>query len=421
MEFLQAFDELFQLYYLDNNKLVRWKTLTSSNLLNFKIEYNYIETDLLTLETANFDVFNEIYQMAQTNTIIIERLYNTRDEINESGGTLADSIYNNIFYVNKLTLTDSVNTDDNARTIVAYDWKGFVEDRKLISHNVFYTADTLPVDEETGEVSYPDDFNKIKYSNNFVDQIKEIYNNNIIDPYHLVKGVEPYREANNRKVKGYNDTELIVNGTLTSYNTLQEKKSILEYKTKFYNTSFDNENYNVLRVDNTIYNSGGNYYNSIVYNPQNTHIIDYLLSLDKINDFTIDIDGTEMYNFAYVESDSDDFDYKSSYDVKDRELTSFETFGTSSNDDGDTSSIQSSADELLNSSRELVTRTAEIYFNEKIFMKDIKVGDFVEFYNFDTLLNGRYIIKKITEIFEGKLRTYSIDEMEYLQPIEREE
>lgn len=414
-------EELFRVYLVDRNGQSFYKTLVPSAILNSTITMNHIDANELTLSMADRESFLELYNLSLDNTIVFERLHYSRNEMEEGGGTESDSNYNSVFYATQFTLSEDAEYN-NQYTIFALDWKGFVENRRIMSHNVFYNLADLPVDPDSGDVTYPDDFNKIKYSNNFVTQIKEIYNDNLIDPYYLRKGAEPTRGAVGRSFTGYDDLELIVNGTLTAYNTLQEKKSILEYKQKFYETSFDNFNFNVLRVDNYIYNNGTDYSNSIVYNPQTTHVIDHLQSLDKVDAFTLDIDSTEYINYAFVESDGDDFDSASANGRKQKDPTLFEYIGSSSNDDGDTSSIQSNALENLNANREMITRTAEVFFNAKQYFRDIKVGDIIKFENFPIdLINGRFIIAQLSELMEGKIKTYSIDSMEYLEIETRKE
>lgn len=420
MQRVEENEELFRVYALNNSTQNFVRTIVPRDLLDSTITMQHIEANNLTLNMSDREKFLELYNLSLNYTIVFERLIYSRDEMSENGGTTPESYYNEVFYGVKFTLSEDAEYN-NAYTITAIDWKGFVEDRKIMSHNVFYSPADLPVDPDTGDYIFPDDFNKIKYSNNFVDQIKEIYMDNLINPYTFRKGIEPPRTGTSRKFVGYDDLALIVNGTLTAYNTLQEKKSILEYKTKFYETAFDNFNYNVLRVDNYIYYNGSDYSNSIVYNPQTTHIIDYEQSLDKIDAFTLDIDGTEYLNYAYVESDGDDFDFDAVSGRKTKDPSIFEYYGTSQNNDGDTSSIESNAIENLNASREMVTRTAEVFFNQKEYFRDIKIGDIVKFENFPTdLLNGRFIITQLTELMDGKTKTYSIDSMEFLEETTKE-
>lgn len=411
---IQSNDIVYTVYTW-NNEAIRFAFyLDNSHLNNSKQELEYIDPDKVTIAFKDYDNFLRVANYLDDNTLIFQRMIYKEDELDNS--LTANANYNPIYFVNQQTFAMSVNYDNNF-TMVAYDWKGFIEDKRILTHNVFYTEATLPTDpDDPTKKTYPDDYNKIKmYSMNMDEQLKYFYMNDIINPYAFAKGVEPPRTTV-RQIAHLGINALTINDTMFDYDTLQERKSLLEYKKKYYNTILNNGEYKIARVDCKLLDKGdGTFGIAPVYNPQNTIVIDYKFSLDDVPSFSYDVSNLDYANAIYVESDSDDFDYKTKIQRASRDITTFEYYDTSTNDDGDTTSIQSYANEQFYKHREKITRSVEILFNTKVFLKDIKIGDIIELQNFMDGLNGKYIITKLTEVIEGNSLRYSIDEMEFVK------
>lgn len=416
---LQPNDIVAKLYYLDGGLWTFYGYLENGILENVTMTLNYIAGDELTLKFPDYGIFEQYYKLSLLYTLKVEiMIYNDEEMKNEieSGEDYltSSSLYNNVFFIAKNSVSETYQ-NENSYQLYGMDWKGFIEYRRWLTHNVFYNSGDIPIG-ENGEQQFPDDFNKIKfYGTNMADQLKYFYTNDIIDPYTFAKGYEPSKGAEWRKVKSYLATELIVNDTtLVNYDTLQERKSLGEYKEKYYNTAFDNGEFAVSRVEAKVIPQGTQYGLQVVYNPQQTHVISNIFGTDEVTEASADVDATDYFNNIYIESDKNDFLQVSWQNIKATDMTSFEYGETASEDDGDVTSMENYAKELLNEKAELVTRTAMLYFAEKEYLKEVKIGDKVQLTDFNDLLNGDFIISKLTMVIEGNTVDFSIDEMKQI-------
>lgn len=417
-ENLKPEDLVAKVYYLQGNEFIFHSYLENRDLKSLTMTLNYIASDELELVFPDYETFKEYYSLSFSTTLKIEIMVHSEDDMEAeiAAGTHleSDSLYNNVFFVQKRSISETV-TNENSYTMKAKDWKGFVEERRFLTHNVFYNETDIPVN-ENGELEFPDDFNKIKfYGVNMADQLKYFYANDIIDPYDFAKGYKPKQMAWWRMVKSYLATELIVNDTtLIIYDTLQERKTLAEYKEKYFNTAFDNDEYAVPRVETKVLPSGSGYGVQVVYNPQSVHVISNQFGTDEVTEASSDLDATDYYNNVYIESDKDDFLQTSWQKIADGDMTSFEYHEIATEDDGDISSMENYAKELISEKEELVTRTAVLFFSKKEYLKDIKIGDKISLTDYNDLLNGEFIISKLSMIIEGNTVDFSIDEMKQI-------
>lgn len=397
-----------KVYYLEDDFLVFYKNLELGVLKSVKMSLNYIKGDELTVEFETYSVYKEFFDLSRERDIAIQIMVYDEEELDDE--TTPTSKYNNIFFVSKKSISEKVDGDSTYQ-LFGKDWKGFIEYRRFLTHTVFYEPEEIPV--ENGEKKYPDDFNKIKFGDIFFqDQLRYFYENDIFDPYFLAKGSKPLKTDEHRQIGILLGTELTINeDRFDIYNTLQERKTLGDYKEAYYKTAFDNGNYTVARVDTKLQKVVDGYKIRVAYNPRTNHQISNEFGNDDVSEATYDIDANEYYNSIYVESGKEDFISTHYQKRGTNEITTYEFFETSQEDGGNTTSMSNYAKQLMSEKMKKVTRTAMIYFAKKDYLKDVKIGDIVEMTDFNDLLNGEFIISKLTMVIENNTVDFSIDEM----------
>ncbi len=398
---LNAEEFAFRIYTLDEfqkwqpYELIRFKDITSSSITT-----NYIGANTLELSFKDREKANEYQLLAKDNAILIERLtYFTTDNDEEES-----SEYNLFFFFNGYTLSENYE-NDNVFTFNFLDWKGYIEGKKIVNHNVYY--DTLPTNET-------DDFNKIKYPNtdlsggdvrSFEEIIIDIYQRNIGDmtnsPLKKNKGKSLVDIDDDRKVKSFNGLK-INNRNFPEYRTLQEKKTILDFKSLYYDYAESVQGKDVYNVELKLIGE----YIRIIYNVPRPLTIDNIFSKDIMSFYNLENQKENYINDVLVESQAQDVISVEEKRIQPHDLTTFETLETSANEDGDTTSMSNNGISKLEELKERIITTVEIEFKEYTFFKDIKPGSNIELLNFNDVINGTYQIEEITEIIEDDYITY---------------
>lgn len=396
------------------------KDIFFRDIINSEMKINFFEPNELIVKLKNYELFEELLNIYNESGLVFERVIHKEANYQENK-------FNKIFFINKINFKSSEFNYE----ITGLDWKHF-ESKKIVNHNVFFNNLTLPVDED-GDKYFPEEFNK--YRNNTQNQtnlIKDILKRSILEPFYNVKGNDPreiYTATNgiNLFSKFYWLNDIIVEDYGISndkiYTFLKEKASVTGFKSDIYNF-YGINNFCVHRVESELSNDNL----TLFYKKNNNIIIDNFYNEDKLIDFTFEIDDQNLVNESFSESSSDDFlgaqysnnslqNTNSFQNIKIGRLGTGEPLSVSIAEENNSdwfNFLNSKNEELINSNITKKSYSLEIEFRDKYFLKDFDVCDIIELVNFEEIINGRYLIKSISEIIEDNYITYAIEDMQKL-------
>lgn len=389
---------------------IKFKEIISS-----EINVNFFDTNDLTLQLQFDEDFYNLVQIYENDGLILERLiYESPNFENEE--------YNQFYFINYLKGFHKF--DEQSELILGgYDFKGFVEKKVLILQNRFYAPPDLTVDpDDPTQYIIPYDFNSFVTGEK---NQKQIFDEIIPPAFRFGTGysksapdlgANPYYQYH--WLNGVNVKEYL--NAVQFYDTVLEKISFFDFKEKIYNF-YGLKNFAYHRVETRI-DSGGKI--DIDYNLKRTFVIDNLQTNDKFLNFSYEIDDREIINLSYNESDRNDLTSNNRWiDASTSGLTTF----YKNNKVGRLSNVEIEkfkVDEIENYQSEILINQnieklkefetkrisqIEIEFSNNLYFKDFDVCDFIELINFNELINGSYLVKKINEIIEEDYVSYSMD------------
>ena len=395
-----------------------------SDLINSELNLNYIDVDTATLTFKNREFAEDIVKNEAT--YIFERIIYNENELDFSANK-----FNPIFFLDDFNLVDTFD-NQNSYQFFLIDWKGYVENRVIIEHNVEYNGFLeLPVDPGSGEYYFPDDFNKIKYPNlnHFGDSVNsfeeimiDIYQKNIgylgsdLDglPYFRNKGLPHNYGSDVRRVNGFSGL-IIDNKNFPNYEILSEKKSILDFKKDFFNFSQGQNIEDVYQVFGFLEENTPNEFTLKIryFVPENL-TIDNLNSKDKPVAISFFSNFPEFRNDILIEDSNENFFSVTAVNNESQFINNPEILEKAESDEGNVYPLEKKANEAIEKYRLRLLNTLEIEFQEKIFLKDILTGQKVELLNFDEKINGIYQIRGISEIWsnDDNYVSYTINNQE---------
>lgn len=367
------------------------------------IMWSITELSTCTFKFKTRETYDYYADLLTKHELVFERIM--YDDI----GITTPGNYNPLFFMNYDGIVLSNNPDDNTYQIMGYQWDGFFEDRKIVEHTVFY--DELPIEPDTGQAYEPSDFNKIKYKGQTFKYIMEdTYERNIINPVNRAKGKTPTYTDDLRRIK--------ILGTITwewdsifTYDTIQEKKSIHKLKALYRDYAKSYSNYDMFILNCKI--NGGKV--DLYFSRQRDIAISNLFDHDTPSLFKSVTDATRYFNSVLAESDQIDLDSVEESRLDPKDTTTYEAIIEAGNDDGDTTSMEGLVLSKLSEFDTRTLSTIDILFKNREYYKEFTAGDTITLSDFESRVNGRYLINTIREIIEGDSVTYSLEEIERME------
>lgn len=380
---------LFNVYKVDNDRLNILKELPQikSGNVNLEMTFNHIERDELTISFKNYDdylsiknVYKDILDGDYGADIVLEFLL--FDDKTQNYKPI------NLYYMTGFNEVYNGNSEWEV-SITGTDWKGFIEERRLIPHNVIDTNPDNP------------DFDKIRFTlnENMNDKVlPDLLNEALKNGRDIAKGKRG-AIVGDRKVKILNNMffELKEDSIIPRY--LQDKCYISDFRKQWNDMCFGGLDYayNLDRIKVTTKKNNDKI--DLFYKAQNVHFVDYKNSKSIINKIEITNDKSDYKNNACVYSeDKDSISYTENAFKPDTRIATFDSEITDAGYNPEAPfPLQTLA---TKASQEISTNTNTLSFSADIELSglplvDWEVGDIISFKNFPISINGAFEITSV--------------------------
>lgn len=396
--------------------------LQSKQLISSKITVDYVEKNEIELQLQHLSDFEFLKNIHDNTQLILERMiYNDSELLNQTID--ANTKFNKIFFINEMEFKQvrENGVDEETLILKGYDFK-FLEENKILGHNVFY-YEPLPEEE-------PDDFNKIKHYN---ESVESVFNyhwfNNILEPQILIKGSSPSGGSIidfSRKIKGlYNESTSMpftdtngfvivpkITNPFPTYSTTINKKNLLEFKIYIYdymsnsNNVFDTYQVELMIVDNPIKNIKQF---KVIYMPKKEIVINNRISNEFPSEIAINKNKEDYKNFVLIESNGYNSISARPTQLKNSDITTFESL--ESGESEDFNSLNNTGIGIINDKKIVEQVALQIDLEDFEYFKDIQTGDTLTLEEFNYAINGTFGIIKMSELIENDYIDYAIDEL----------
>lgn len=392
---------LYKVYKIINKNELEFVTyIQAKDGVVSDVAWSIVELSSCTFDFKTRELYDYYSALLTEYELVFERMMYEEGELTIPGN------YNPLFFMNYDGITMSTAEEDNKYRIMGYQWDGFFEDRKIAEHTIFY--DELPIEPDTGQAYEPTDFNMIKYKGKtFREIMEDTYERNILNPVTRAKGITPTGIDPLRRIG--------ILGTITwewdsvfIYNTIQEKKSIHKFKALYRDYAKSYSNYDMFVTNCKINNGKVDLY----FSRQRDISISNLFNHDTPSLYKSVTDATRYYNSVLAESQEIDLDSVEESRLDTKDTTTYETIIEASNEDGDTTSMEGLVLSKLSEFDTKTLSTIDILFKNREYYKEFTAGDTITLTDFESRINGRYLINTIREIIEGDMITYSLEEIE---------
>ena len=370
---------LFNLYKVVDDRLVQVSELPQLKAgdINLEMTFNHIERDEFTIDFKNYNQFNILKNIFNNNDIVLELvLYNKK---------IGDYQPINLYYMTGFNEVYNGNSEWEV-SISGTDWKGFIEERRYILHNVIDKNPDNP------------DFDKVRFT------LHENINSKVFFPLidnalksgkNISKGAEP-KISNDRKINILNNMIFKLKEDITIPNYLQDKCYISDFRKQWCDICFSDINwfYSLDRPKVTTKKNNGMI--DLYYNQQNVHFVNYKNTKDVINKLEIINDKSDYKDSACVYSQEKDaisyqlngIKYENRIAIYDAEITDAPYA------DNNITTLITKAKQEINTNTNTYTFNADIEL-VGLPLVDWTVGDVVSFQNFPVSINGAFEITSI--------------------------
>lgn len=385
---------------LTQHSFIRYGQIKSDSFFNLRSD----STGDCELIINGEELFNELIDVLSNNMAVLEIF------IYDDYENLESNEYNEFYFYKGFSVENDPQKFETTFKIQLTSFASTFFSKTYVEHTKEYDFASIPVDVESGEKIMPDDYNKIVFNNETIENILiRILNDNLFACVNRCKGdihvSEPTRNIKHIILGGVQTTLL---GNLT---TCVEKQSLLNLL-EHYASSFKGRGIN----DRYIF--------KLKYDP-----ILFVLKVYVIINPTINIvNGKVRDNYTFykrevnvstdsvnilVESGSNDNNaLNNSYNPKPYAFKENESLVVGNLEEGETS--LAFEDEALSEagSKEITDNIElDIYFNNLDYFKDINNGQVVNLTGYNNV-NGDYIIKQISCIITQTYLDFAIDDME---------
>lgn len=377
---------LFNVYKVVNDRLVQVSELPQLKAgdINLEMTFNHIERDEFTISFKNYqqfqtikNIYNDIPNEYIGNDIVLELvLYNDK---------IGDYQPINLYYMTRFNEVYNGNSEWEA-TISGTDWKGFIEERRYILHNVVDPNPDNP------------DFDKVRYTLNekinwvFNDRIKSCLKNG----WEITKGRGAV-VSENRKVKILNNINMQLKDDISIPNYLQDKCYIADFRKQWCDICFGfliDWQYNLNRPKVTTKINNGMI--DLYYNQQDVRFVNYQNTKDIINKLEIINDKSDYKNSVCVYSqEKDSVSYQLNGIKQDTRIATYDAeIVDAPHSDGNLKTLITKAQQEINTNTNTYSFNADIEL-AGLPLVDWTVGDVVSFQNFPVSINGAFEITSI--------------------------
>lgn len=382
---------LFNVYKVVNDKLVQVSELPQLNAgdINLEMTFNHIERDEFTIDFKNYNQFN-----------VLKNIFNgINDDPNYVGNDIVLELvlYNekiggyqpiNLYYMTSFNEVYNGNSEWEV-SISGTDWKGFIEERRYVLHNVIDPNPDNP------------DFDKVRFT--LSEKINDVFFALIYDALKTGKNIskgEAPKISNDRKVNILNNMYFKLKEDITIPNYLQDKCYIAEFRKQWCDMCFGDLidwAYTLDRPKVTTKKNNGMI--DLYYNQQGVHFVNYKNTKDVINKLEIINDKIDYKNNACVYSQEKDAISYQLNGIKSKNRIA--TFDAEITEAGYNQDNFIPKETLISKAQQQINTKSNTYkFNADIELAGLPLvdwapGDIVSFKNFPLSINGAFEITSI--------------------------
>lgn len=379
---------LFNIYKVVDDRLVQLSELPQLKAgdINLEITFNHIEQDELKIDFKNYNQF-----------IVLKNTFNgVEGDPNYIG---SDIVFEFILYDKKTEKYKPINLyymvgfnevyNGNSEwevSISGTDWKGFIEERRYILHNVIDTNPDNP------------DFDKVRFTlnENMNDEVlPQLIGRALKSGKNITKGAEA-KIADERKVNILNNMYFKLKDDTTIPNYLQDKCYIADFRKQWCDICFSGIDwfYTLDRPKVTTKKNNGMI--DLYYNQQGVHFVNYKSTKDVINKLEIINDKLDYQDNACVYSqEKDAVSYQLNGVKYDTRIATFDAEITDAPyADDNKQTLVTKAYQEVNTNTNTYTFNADIEL-AGLPLVDWTVGDVISFQNFPISINGAFEITSI--------------------------
>ncbi len=403
----------FMIY--DGTNVVEYKVVRNKE---FKAGLTFNELDnsdgVMIMPFTHLSLFDEIIALALEVPVLFEVYIYNQNEIIESGK------YNKFYYFDMVNYLNNPLDNELTLEMTFKKFSGIFETNTIAEHTIEYDFNTLPVDDQGAKI-LPDDYNIVSYKNvSIVQAMTNLWNMNIGSdisiPVNRCKGDFHINDID-RKVLGIGTLNFVGDIVSETITYTSEKKSILEIREGFAGILRGRDIFEKF-VLNTKYNETTQLLD--FYFVQNdTIIIDNATQTIKDNFTRLEkeiIISTDLVDILVESTGNDNFSYHDYIGAKPNQWKKLEGLGSASIEEGGTAlDMKDNATDIAGNNDITDNTNLEIFFKEKAYFKDIHAGQIVEISNFGDVVDGVYLIKQISAVYEDSYISYAIDVMERIR------
>lgn len=367
---------------------------------------------ILILDFKNIELYNLIVDNSQTYPLAFQ-IFTIKSD--EKKGLF--------YFFNKIIFEHNPLENTILRQIEFLSFSSAFEKTTIVEHTKEYDFTTLPID-ESGKKILPEDYNTIIYKGlTFASILTSIWSKNVGDntstPINRVKG-DYHMSDIDRKFKGIIGMAVIDNvdfpapANLITYSS--GKKSMFEIKQGVIGVLKGQGINKVPILDFTI--------------DENLPLLQATYTFE--NDILIEngVDIKDNYTFLRKEldqqndivdvlienSNQDNYYYRDKIGVKPFQWKNKEAIGSGTIEEGGTSiDLKDNAIDVAGTNEILDLTNLAVDFRDKIYFIDVRAGQNLTLIGYGSLIDGTYLIKKISAVFEETHISYAIDEIERIE------
>lgn len=382
---------LFNVYKVVDDRLVQLSELPQLKAgdINLEMTFNHIERDEFTIDFKNYNQF-----------IVLKNTFNgVEDDPNYIGSDIVLELvlYNdklgdyqpiNLYYMTSFNEIYNGNSEWEV-SISGTDWKGFIEERRYILHNVTDPNPDNP------------DFDKVRFTlneNMNTKVLPDLFNAALKSGKNISKGAEP-KISNDRKVNILNNMYFKLKNDTTIPNYLQDKCYIADFRKQWCDICFSGIDWQYTLNRPKVTTKKNNGMIDLYYNQQGVHFVNYKNTKDVINKLEIVNDKSDYKDNACVYSqEKDAISYQLNGVKYDTRIATFDAEITEAGYNPDNFIPNQTL--ITKAQQQINTNTNTYNFNVDIELAglplvDWSAGDVVSFKNFPISINGAFEITSI--------------------------
>lgn len=380
-----------------------------------KYDLNEYGEGVLNLKFNDVNLFNELIEFSILKPLMFQIYLD--DEINANIGVRANGLF---YFFTKVFFSHDPKENEFIREIDFLSFSSLFENGSIAEHTKEYDYDLLPVDEQGNKI-IPEDYNLVTFkSKTFNEIVVRLWHDNLIaTPVNRIKGGF-HDEDLTRRVKGVQNFQTTGVGPEGLITYTSSKKSVLEIRKGIVGVLRGQGEYSLSTLEIKLTPKTGAtdkiklFTNFIFRDPiilENGIIKDnYTFISKEVNQ------ENDLVDILIENNGADDLSYREKIGVKSFQWKTLEGLGSATVEEGGTASdLKDNAREIAGNNEIIDTTNLEIDFNEMEYFVDLLPGMVLEMIGYSGVINGKYLIKKMSCIFEQTHLSYAIDEIERIE------